>query len=696
MIPIVQSDNGVALAGPRRARRQSGGPSTSLVLLSLAVAAISAHGSGTVRAQAPARASVTIDAGSIQGTISPLLYGQFLEFMFEGIKSGLTAELIRDRGFEAAPNAIGLPRDWNRYPDDRNDDYGLNFHWDDAVAYPVATDYLEARPAQHALRVDVGTGVIERRGIYQSRFPVRPDVTYDGYLWLKTTDYVGAVTVALEADISGGEIYAEAEIGDVAGDWRRYAFTLRPKRGDPLARLAILFPGTGRVWLDQVSLVPGDARDGVRSDVLERIQALEPSFLRWPGGNVAQDYHWIWGVGPRDRRPTWSNLSWKNEPEPGDFGTDEYIALSRRVGAEPTLTINVEGRGATAEEAAAWVEYCNGPVTSRHGALRAAHGHPEPYGVKYWEIGNEIWGDWVRGHSDAETYARNYKRYYDAMRAVDPTIRFIAVGDNDMKWNRTVLRAVGRYIDYLAIHHYYGRKPMAGDVRNLMARPLFYQQFYDQVAALIAEEVPGRPIRLAINEWGLDLPESMQYSMQAALYGARLMNVFERSSPLVAMSAVSDLVNGWPGGIIQASRHGLFVSPLYHVNRMYSSHRGAERLHSEVDGPTFDSTAEGRDVPVLDVVASRSADNRKIFLKFVNTDLARDLEVAVRLRGARVRTRAERVLLTADSLTARTSFRAPEAIRPERDSIQAGEAFALRLPKHSVAVVTLEVAQAVQ
>jgi alpha-L-arabinofuranosidase len=257
----------------------------------------------------------------------------------------------------------------------------------------------------------------------------------------------------------------------VSGDWRQYSFTLRPGRADPLARFAILFPGTGRLWVDQVSLEPGDATDGVRADVLDRIQALRPSFLRWPGGNVAQDYHWIWGVGPRDRRPTWSNLSWKNEPEPGDFGTDEYIALSRRIGAEPTLTVNVEGRGATAEEASAWVEYCNGPATSRYGGMRAANGHPQPFGVKYWEIGNEIWGDWVRGHSNAETYARNYKRYYDSMRAVDPTIRFIAVGDNDMEWNRTVLRRVGRYIDYLAIHHhYYGGKPMAGDVRLLPER----------------------------------------------------------------------------------------------------------------------------------------------------------------------------------------------------------------------------------
>ena len=109
----------------------------------------------------------------------------------------------------------------------------------------------------------------------------------------------------------------------------------------------------------------------------------------------------MWGVGPRDRRPVWVNLSWKNEPEPGDIGTDEFVAFCRRVGAEPSITVNVEGRGATAEEAAAWVEYCNGPATSRYGAMRAANGHPEPYRVKYWELGNEIWGDWVRGHSDA-------------------------------------------------------------------------------------------------------------------------------------------------------------------------------------------------------------------------------------------------------------------------------------------------------
>ena len=268
--------------------------------------------------------------------------------------------------------------------------------------------------------MDAGGGIVERHGVYQPRVPVRAGVAYQGYLWLKTTGYDGRIVVALEEDLPGGQTYAEAEIRGVEGDWKKYAFTLRPARTDTHARLAFLFEGKGRVWVDQVSLLPGDAVGGVRADVEARVAALRPAFLRWPGGNVAQDYHWTWGVGPRDQRPIWVNLSWKNEPEPGDIGTDEFIALSRRVGAEPSITVNVEGRGATAEEAAAWVEYCNGPATSRYGAMRAANGHPEPYGVKYWELGNEIWGDWVRGHSDAATYARNYVRYAQAMRAVDP------------------------------------------------------------------------------------------------------------------------------------------------------------------------------------------------------------------------------------------------------------------------------------
>ena len=185
--------------------------------------------------------------------------------------------------------------------------------------------------------------------------------------------------------------------------------------------------------------------------------------MRWPGGNVAQDYRWLWGVGPRDERLTWINLSWKNEPEPGDFGTDEFIQFAAPSAPSPRSRSTSRGAAPRPKRPPRGSNTATARATSKYGAMRAANGHPEPYSVKFWEIGNEIWGNWVRGHSDAETYARNYNRYVRAMRAVDPSLKFIAVGDNDMNWNRTVLARAGADIDYLAIHHYYGRREMEGD-----------------------------------------------------------------------------------------------------------------------------------------------------------------------------------------------------------------------------------------
>lgn len=660
-----------------------------LVLIRLSLLAAVFWQPHLVAAQAIQRASISIDARKVENRISPLLYGQFLEFMYEGIKGGLHAELIRNRSFEEPPNAIGLSRDWERYPDDRNDDYALTFHWDDKIAYPIRND---SELKQHSLRVEIGDGVIERHGIYQPRIPIRSGLEYRGYFWLRTTDYKGSVTAALESDSDQHQVYAAASVDRIVrGDWRRYEFSLRPTRSDPLARLVILFKGRGTVWIDQVSLIPADAEPGgVRRDVFGKIEMLKPAFIRWPGGNVAQDYHWLWGIGPRDERVTWTNLSWKNEPEPSDFGTDEFVMFARAVGAEPSITVNVEGRGATAAEAAAWVEYCNGPATSKYGAMRAANGHTTPFGVKFWEVGNEIWGNWVRGHSDAETYARNYNRYAQAMRAVDPSIKLIAVGDNDMSWNRTVLREAGRNIDDLAIHHYYGRRELRGDTGNLMARPLFFERFYDQVQELLSELGLTSHVKLAINEWGLDLPSERQYSMESALYAARLMNVFERSGDIVEMSAVSDLVNGWPGGIIQAGRESVFVSPIFLVNQLYAQHRGDQRLASSVNGPVFNTSHEGTNIPYLDATVSRTADGKTIFIKAVNTNRTSALLTTINIQGVTPARQAEIKTVTAPSLEVANSFSRPDAVSIQNRMLPSGRTFVVTLPKHSVSIIVLK------
>ena len=640
-------------------------------------------------AEKSATASITIQGDNVEGHLSPLLYGQFDEFMFEGVKFGLHAEMIRDRSFEDAPNAIGLPRYWERDPDDRNDDSASHFHWDDSVSYPSSRGFT-SESVEHSLRVSIDNDDGQRRGIRQGGFPVRQGLPYHGYLWLKTSGFEGHITVALEADWTGGETYTSAEIQQISGDWKSYEFTLTPAKSDPLAKLVILFHGHGRLWIDQVSLKPGNNVEGVRADVFDKAKALRPAFLRWPGGNVAQDYHWMWGVGPRDQRFTWTNLSWANEPEPSDFGTNEFVRLCRNLGAEPSITVNVEGRGATADEAAAWVEYTNGPAASRYGAMRAASGHLEPFGVKYWEIGNEIWGSWVRAHSDAETYARNYVRYADAIHRVDSSVRLIGVGDNDMDWNRTVLRIAGSKLDYLAIHHYYGLAEMQGDDHNLMAHPLHYERAYEQLAQMFREFAPGRVIKLAINEWNTSLPVPRQHSMESGLYAARLMNVFERSD-IVAMSAVSDFVNGWSGGVIQASRHGVFVTPTYLVNELYSRRFGTERLTARVQSPVFDTTREGKNVPYLDAVVTRTADGKQIFIKAVNTDTERSMQTSIELMGVRIASEAVIETINADSIASANSFASPNAVSLRQKRISAGPAFVVDLPSHSVSVITLDV-----
>jgi alpha-N-arabinofuranosidase len=202
---------------------------------------------------------------------------------------------------------------------------------------------------------------------------------------------------------------------------------------------------------------------------------------------------------------------------------------------------------------------------------------------------------------------------------------------------------------------------------------------------------PERDIKLVINEWNTTLPVPRQYSMESALYGARLMNVFERSSDVVEMTAVSDLVNGWPGGIIQASRHELFVTPTYLVIKIYNDHLGAERLAARVESPFFDSSLEGKNIPYLDVVASRTSDGKQIFIKAVNTDPVRPLKAALKLAGVKVAPTAQVQTVTAESLEAANSFSTPDAVSVRQSLLRAGPTLDVDLPPHSVSVVTLAV-----
>lgn len=648
----------------------------------------------TLAAQAPSsKVTIRIDAGRVENHVSPRMYASFVEMMAEDVKWGMTAEMLHDRSFEEAVDYLGLPASWRLEPDERNDNGGvIKFFQTTDEAYPKVNKATNV--PEHSLRITLAPGDITdaRQGISQGRISVIAGQKYRGYFWAKlpeTGGYKGSVTLALEEDNTDGESYARASIAELRGGWQKYSFTLAPSRTDRFAKLTLLFPGVGTLYLDQVSLEPDSASTEVRADSEQMIRGLHPSFMRWPGGNVAQDYHWQWGVGPRDQRPTWVNKSWSNAPEPGDLGTDEYLALCERLHIEPSITVNVDGAGATPEEAAAWVEYVNGPADSKYGRMRAANGHPNPYGVTQWELGNEIFGSWVRGHVTAEEYAHAAVRYAKAMRAVDPSIRLIAVGEGiypeSDAWNSSVLKIAGPEVQYLAVHDYTSATQNAGAPNPraaMMGRPAEYEKNYRHMADLIRSDAPGHEIKLIVNEWNLFYGADVIESMDGAVYASRMMNGFERDGDIVEANCISDLLNGWVGGVIQASRDRIYGTAQYYALNMYSEHLGTDRLFAELATPEL---ASG--IKTIDAVATRSPDGSRLYIKMSNAG-QKPLEVTIDA-GTFTRQPAATLTLLSAEPGVRNSFSHTMEVVPIDRTVQCSESCTLTLPRNSVAVLTL-------
>jgi alpha-N-arabinofuranosidase len=241
------------------------------------------------------------------------------------------------------------------------------------------------------------------------------------------------LTVALKttaSDSSPDERVASAEI-DVSTDWTTAEATLSvpddvDAGDDDLFVAAVTAAEPANLVLDRVLLYPDDHVNRADPDVIEYLRESDLPLLRWPGGNFVSGYDWTDGVGPVGERPTKPNPAWGGL-EYNLFGTAEFIEFCEAVGCEPMLCVNA-GDG-TPEEAARWVEYCNGdPEETEMGALRAEHGYEEPFDVTYWEVGNELYGQWQVRWTTPDGYADRYERFREAMLEADPSIQLTACG----------------------------------------------------------------------------------------------------------------------------------------------------------------------------------------------------------------------------------------------------------------------------
>jgi len=193
---------------------------------------------------------------------------------------------------------------------------------------------------------------------------------------------------------------------------------------------------------------------GYRRDVLAAAKDLRIPILRWPGGNFVSGYHWTDGIGSREGRPRKIDLAWSTE-ESNRFGTDEFIEYCGMLGAEPYICVNM-GTG-TMDEAQAWVEYCNGTGDTYWANLRRENGHEEPYNVKYWGLGNEMYGEWQIGALSAEDYVRKAREFAKVMRWTDPGIELVGCGLSGLTdWDRVVIEGLAPFVDYHSIHIYTG------------------------------------------------------------------------------------------------------------------------------------------------------------------------------------------------------------------------------------------------
>jgi alpha-L-arabinofuranosidase len=479
--------------------------------------------------------------------------------------------------------------------------------------------------------------------------------------------------------LDGNQILATAALGKPGPEWKEYAFELRPTAAAGDATIQVVACGQAEVWLDQVSLMPAAwaAAGGFRPDLLQAIADLRPPVIRWPGGCYASAYRWKDGIGPQHRRGAYPIEIW-DDREVNSFGTDEFIAMCRKVGAEPLIVVNIgtpQWRQTGEEEeyiqdALDWIEYCNGPADSKWGKVRAANGHPEPYGVKYWEIDNETWG------MGAASYADSVCKIAPRMKQADATIKLAACGSagygldgNGLPWNRAIIDRCAALIDYLSIHHYENPDSYAEG-------PSRYEEFFRKTGDLI--RLSKNPnLKIDVSEWN-----AQSTDWRTGLYAGGLLNAFERcgdvleiGGPALFLRHVS--ATAWDNAFVNFDHRTWFPAPNYVVMKLWREHHVPSRI--ELNG----------DPDPLNVVAGKAADGT-VVVKAVNPS-QQSVSVELSLPAGFAVGGTELTLVAPGELRARNTLENPAAVTPTEGHVDAsGQTLRYTLPAWSAAVLRIK------
>jgi alpha-N-arabinofuranosidase len=538
---------------------------------------------------------------------------------------------------------------------------------------------------------------------------------YEVQLWVRSPDLETLSVAFFGPD---GNVCAKQVVQPITADWRRFSVSLEIPVGlpaDKACRFAVTADKRGQFVISRVLLLPADHINRADPDVIRFLKESRLPILRWPGGNFASTYHWRDGVGPIEQRPTLPNYAW-GQQENNFFGTDEFIAFCRAVGCEPMICVNA-GSG-TPQEAAQWIEYCNGDTETPMGKLRTAHGNPKPYNVKYWEVGNELWGNWQDRWTTADGYVDRYRQFVPAMRAADPTIRLYACGAPVLwgkQWNDTLLAGAADLLRATTDHPLIGGQVPADtdplDVfRDFMAVPEVLEQKW---AALRDDMTKGgiTDPRLAVTELQmfasvgrssagtrrLTHETLVNPSTQAeALYDVLIYHAAVRLAPFVEMVTHSATVNH--GGGLRKSQERVFANPCYYAQSMFTAFAEATPVQTDLTCetqkaplvlPDLRNVTKNWTGKVLDVLAAQTLDGT-LLLSIVHKGTQRSVDLKIEGSGLASAQTAQIQTLSASVPWATNTLEAPTAIVPVASAKSlTGAGLSLRLPPYSYTLVRI-------
>lgn len=474
--------------------------------------------------------------------------GQFIELLCRLIPSMIAQQVDNDSFEEEPPYRFSYIQE--------TDHPHRPWYPDGAVqAAEYALDTQDAFNGKRSQRITIHISRA-RAGVAQDGFYTKTGVRYRLRLHMKQT---GGARVRAALRDAEGNLAQPVALPSTGAGWQPAEAVLTATRTSGAATLAIDFEGPGTLWLDRVYLIGDDAMLGIwRPDVVEALKELAPGVMRF-GGTSIEGFEWNQAIGSWDTRTPfttyWGGL------EPNFVGIEEFAGLCRLVGAEPLICVRWTGK--QPEDAAAEIEYMNGAQDTRWGSLRARNGHPQPYGVKYWQIGNEIGG---------HDYERSVAAFARAMRAADSSIKLMS------SYPRPgVLAGAAGLLDYLCPHHY-----EAGDLTEVVRE-------FESLREQIRLHGQGREVRIAVTEWNttggdFGLKRGILQSLGNALDCSRYHNLLQRYADLVEMGIRSNLIDSFGSGVIVTGPGWMYLAPTYYAEQLYGRAAGSYPLNVERAG----------------------------------------------------------------------------------------------------------------